>query len=686
MGILSNPKSRQKLVDIVSKYNNPLCLLCYFGGLVWFMALAYSPFNAKTYFSENALLPGVVENGFYFDFDYNSYISELKEELKKDKKFIPRDWLYNKFREAGLETYTHNYTVKYPLHIVRGQLVPGQNVYGILRARRAPRVEAVVMSVPLRGKSSELQQTYGSLVLMLGLAKYFIRQPYWSKDIIFLATDHEQIGMQAWLDGYHDVHTEYILPGDLPARSGQIQAAINLEIPDGNIRYMNVKMEGLNGQLPNLDLINLVVRLCHRQGVTVMIHDTPDVADTEAETPAGFLQSMTTMGRMMWAQSTGIPSGNHGLFHRYHIEAVTLEAIRKKKTGRVSLDSAGRVIEGIFRSLNNLLERFHQSFFFYLLPGTQRYVSIGLYMIPFAIMCSAALIKISLILGLTLIVLTIALWVNISADEAKKEGGEPKESPVPKETDDTEKEEIKEISDEIKEKKKLNKETLNELVEEEPDIDFESEEKVTGVLSILPLVLSSTIMAVLSYTGPDVLASMAVPFKMNIEDGIFYGFLALFTASLFFPRMVARRTSDDKQLRFDWQLLKAVTLIFQSLVLFGLALMNISLAYFLAVVFVPVSIIVHPSKSRFSRWGQKLMLLLVSPLSLSFIAALVSSLDTKHTGILDLLITSWGTLSHGLLLTLVDKYFFGSWMFSLFSFAIFPNWLTLWGISYCDAV
>ncbi|WAR12524.1 GPAA1-like protein, partial [Mya arenaria] len=573
--------------------------------------------NTTTHFAcfvTLAALCGVVENGFYFDFDYNSYISELKEELKKDKKFIPRDWLYNKFREAGLETYTHNYTVKYPLHIVRGQLVPGQNVYGILRARRAPRVEAVVMSVPLRGKSSELQQTYGSLVLMLGLAKYFIRQPYWSKDIIFLATDHEQIGMQAWLDGYHDVHTEYILPGDLPARSGQIQAAINLEIPDGNIRYMNVKMEGLNGQLPNLDLINLVVRLCHRQGVTVMIHDTPDVADTEAETPAGFLQSMTTMGRMMWAQSTGIPSGNHGLFHRYHIEAVTLEAIRKKKTGRVSLDSAGRVIEGIFRSLNNLLERFHQSFFFYLLPGTQRYVSIGLYMIPFAII----------------------------ADEAKKEGGEPKESPVPKETDDTEKEEIKEISDEIKEKKKLNKETLNEL-----------EEKVTGVLSILPLVLSSTIMAVLSYTGPDVLASMAVPFKMNIEDGIFYGFLALFTASLFFPRMVARRTSDDKQLRFDWQLLKAVTLIFQSLVLFGLALMNISLAYFLAVV-------------------------------LSFIAALVSSLDTKHTGILDLLITSWGTLSHGLLLTLVDKYFFGSWMFSLFSFAIFPNWLTLWGISYCD--
>jgi hypothetical protein len=36
----------------------------------------------------------------------------------------------------------------------------------------------------------------------------------------------------------------------------------------------------------------------------------------------------------------------------------------------------------MFRSLNSLLESFHQSFFFYLLSSTSRYVSIGLYMPP----------------------------------------------------------------------------------------------------------------------------------------------------------------------------------------------------------------------------------------------------------------------------------------------------------------
>lgn len=36
-----------------------------------------------------------------------------------------------------------------------------------------------------------------------------------------------------------------------------------------------------------------------------------------------------------------------------------------------------RALEGIMRSLNNLQERFHQSFFFYLMPATNRYISIG---------------------------------------------------------------------------------------------------------------------------------------------------------------------------------------------------------------------------------------------------------------------------------------------------------------------
>ena len=31
----------------------------------------------------------------------------------------------------------------------------------------------------------------------------FSGKSYWAKDVIFLVTEHEQIGMQAWLSAYH---------------------------------------------------------------------------------------------------------------------------------------------------------------------------------------------------------------------------------------------------------------------------------------------------------------------------------------------------------------------------------------------------------------------------------------------------------------------------------------------------
>ena len=92
----------------------------------------------------------------------------------------------------------------------------------------------------------------------------------------------------------------------------------------------------------------------------------------------------------------GVPTGNHGLFHRFGIEAVTIESVHKftRKTRRrdYNLFTAGRILEGIYRSLNNLLERFHQSFFFYLLPSTSRYVSIGMYMPAFGFLAGGMLL------------------------------------------------------------------------------------------------------------------------------------------------------------------------------------------------------------------------------------------------------------------------------------------------------
>ena len=62
---------------------------------------------------------------------------------------------------------------------------------------------------------------------------YFPGQPYWSKDIVFLVSDHEQIGMQAWLDGYHQVDAQCKLP------------LIHYLLPPGTVSQSDVRPPGM---------------------------------------------------------------------------------------------------------------------------------------------------------------------------------------------------------------------------------------------------------------------------------------------------------------------------------------------------------------------------------------------------------------------------------------------------------
>lgn len=56
---------------------------------------------------------------------------------------------------------------------------------------------------------------------------------------------------------------------------------------------------------------------------------------------------------------------------------------------------APRLLEGMYRKLNNLLERLHQSYFFYLLPSLSHFVSIGYYMPAFGLLTIILLLRVS---------------------------------------------------------------------------------------------------------------------------------------------------------------------------------------------------------------------------------------------------------------------------------------------------
>ena len=163
---------------------------------------------------------------------------------------------------------------------------------------------------------------------------------------------------------------------------------------------MCIFIEGVNGQLPNLDLINTIVAVATRTNppIRITLHD--DVKNPfENHAYGAYLGSLNNMLQSMKYLVLGHPSSDSGLYLRYTIDAVTIHGIvGSEHLGQLfGFNRIGRLVESTFRSLNNLLEHFHQSFFFYLLPQPTRYVSISQYMPP-VILFACALVFESLAL------------------------------------------------------------------------------------------------------------------------------------------------------------------------------------------------------------------------------------------------------------------------------------------------
>jgi glycosylphosphatidylinositol transamidase len=86
---------------------------------------------------------------------------------------------------------------------------------------------------------------------------------------------------------------------------------------------------------------------------------------------------LRTLAAGLATQSLGHATGPHSAFMPYHIDAITLKTMGDGWHDEMSL---GRVTESLVRSINNLLEHLHQSFFFYILLNANRFVSIGNYL------------------------------------------------------------------------------------------------------------------------------------------------------------------------------------------------------------------------------------------------------------------------------------------------------------------
>lgn len=269
----------------------------------------------------------------------------------------------------GLKTSIQNYT-----YDIGSQTKTGNNVYAVLHAPRGDATEAMVLMAAWRNMDGDINTS--GVALVLSLARYFKRWSIWSKDIIIIISSDSTYGPQAWVDAYHDTHNPDTV-SSLDIKAGALQAAVAVDYTAGpwghRFDKLHIVYDGVNGQLPNLDLFNTAVNIANgHMGITCAIQQPLTLSQQD-----DYQSRLEILFKGMLRQAVGHASGPHSSFMPYHIDAITLQAVGDGNHDEISL---GRVVESTFRSVNNLLEHLHQSFFFYLLMNANRFVSIGTYL------------------------------------------------------------------------------------------------------------------------------------------------------------------------------------------------------------------------------------------------------------------------------------------------------------------
>ncbi|KAI8969002.1 Gaa1-like protein [Mycotypha africana] len=326
-----DPQKRMRMVNTLQKFIPIVSFLLFFIAIAWLLLLPYDGYSKRTYISENALLPGQVN----LEYGYNDV--RTAEDFRQKLIHIQgldsetrANFIQQEFRKSGFVSAVQHFVVdgKEPK--------TGVNTFAINRAPRSDGKEALILSASWKSRTGEFNTN--GIALLLSLAKLFKRNVYWAKDVILLIADEGIHGTQAWLDAYHgtvqnDEFSSIVMP-----RSGAVQGVVHLDFPGTQdyetlgiffgINYYFIQTEGVNGQLPNLDLVNTMIAIAGRTGppMRVTLHDTAK-HPFESHQYGPYLGSLYHLLQSMKYLVLGKPSSEAGLYLRYAIDAVTIHGI-----------------------------------------------------------------------------------------------------------------------------------------------------------------------------------------------------------------------------------------------------------------------------------------------------------------------------------------------------------------------
>lgn len=327
----------------------------------------------NTYISENALMPNQAYSQFR-ETEWNivrgfrNEISSLNIWNLDVRNRIVRNWL----DDFGLETDLYQTDFDSPF----SSGLKSEVLYGVLNGQRCDGTEAMLIAAPWY--NSENSYNVGGVSVAVALTKFFTNWPVWSKNIILVIPETPGVDLRAWVESYHK---------DLKITGGSIESAMILDyaMDSDSFDHLDVEYIGLNGGLPNLDMVNTAIHVAEHEGVKVSINGMHSFSKPSHEFKNRLEHIAVGLQKMAFAGLE--PLKGHEAFSGWRIQAITLKAVGHG--GGSDITTFGRIPEAVTRSVNNLLEKFHQSFFFYLLLSPKLFVSIANY-IPAAILLSVA--------------------------------------------------------------------------------------------------------------------------------------------------------------------------------------------------------------------------------------------------------------------------------------------------------
>ncbi|EJD02421.1 Gaa1-like protein [Fomitiporia mediterranea MF3/22] len=394
-------RRRRAMSSFLARRLPYICALLYIIGYLWLLIIPSSLLGRGVYIDENALQPNQVNTYWNWAEVHRAdlYLNDLEKLRDRNATGSERaEHLKHEFEKLGLHAATQEYTFT-----TASESISGMNAYAIFSAPRTSGTEAMVISASWASRMGEGSLNLRGVATILALASHLRRYSHWARDIIFVVGDDHLPGMQAWLSAYHAEVQANLDVQPLEFMSGVIWTSLNIDYPGHSFSHLGVFHEGLNGRLPNQDLINSFQIIAQGTGgVPVVLYDHLDPRDSDdksyppAWVPALIRNNPTALdfsvrarniARHMYYQASGKGSGVHALYHRYRINAITLFAVPAH--GPHGFFTLGKTVESTLRTMNNLLERLHASFYFYILTTPRTFLKIGHYL-PSVILISVA--------------------------------------------------------------------------------------------------------------------------------------------------------------------------------------------------------------------------------------------------------------------------------------------------------